>query len=256
MHHFPGFGSQKHHPTTPAPGTFTKILYTQPFSRLRNQIALTQDVVSWYYLLSCIKLSRKTKERIPISTTNFRVNETIRVPEVRLIGPNNENIGVVPIQKALQIAREAELDLVEVAPGAVPPVCRVMDFGKFLYEKTKKEREARKAQTKIEIKEIRLRPKTNEHHRGFKTRDARGWLEEGMKVRVTIRFRGREISYPEIALEDLREIAQELADVSTIEVAPGIEGRTMSMLLAPAKPAKKKPAEKTETASQPPAEAS
>ena len=164
----------------------------------------------------------------------------IKVAEVRLIGPQNENIGVVPIQKALQIAREAELDLVEVAPNSEPPVCRVMDFGKFLYERTKKEREARKAQTKIEVKEIRLRPKTNEHHRGFKTRDARRWLLDGNKVKVTIRFRGREITYPEIALEDLKEIAEELADVSTIEQVPNMEGRTMNMVLAPAKSAKKK----------------
>lgn len=167
----------------------------------------------------------------------------IKVAEVRLIGPQNENIGVVPIQKALQIAREAELDLVEVAPLSEPPVCRVMDFGKFLYERTKKEKEARKAQTKIEIKEIRLRPKTNEHHRGFKTRDARRWLMEGNKVKVTIRFRGREITYPEIALEDLREIAEELADIATIEQAPNMEGRTMGMVLAPLKPGKKKAVE-------------
>lgn len=167
----------------------------------------------------------------------------IKTAEVRLIGPQNENIGVVPIQKALQIARDAELDLVEVAPLSEPPVCRVMDFGKFLYERTKKEKEAKKAQTKIEIKEIRLRPKTNEHHRGFKTRDARRWLMEGNKVKVTIRFRGREITYPEIALEDLREIAEELADIATIEQAPNMEGRTMGMVLAPAKPAKKKTAD-------------
>ena len=167
----------------------------------------------------------------------------IRVAEVRLIGPENENIGVVTIQKALQIARDAELDLVEVAPNSEPPVCRVMDFGKFLYERTKKDREARKAQTKIEVKEIRLRPKTNEHHRGFKTRDARRWLLEGNKVKVTIRFRGREITYPEIALEDLKEIAEELSDVATIEQSPNIEGRTMGMVLAPAKQGKKKATE-------------
>lgn len=167
----------------------------------------------------------------------------IKVTEVRLIGPQNENIGVVPIQKALQIAREAELDLVEVAPNSDPPVCRVMDFGKFLYERTKKEKEARKSQTKIEVKEIRLRPKTNEHHRGFKTRDARRWLQEGNKVKVTIRFRGREITYPEIALEDLKEIAADLADVATIEQAPGMEGRTMGMVLAPSRPGKKKTTE-------------
>ena len=114
-----------------------------------------------------------------------------------------------------------------------------MDFGKFLYEKTKKEREARKAQTKIEIKEIQLRPKTNEHHRSFKVRDARRWLESGMKVKVTVRFRGREITYPEIALEDLREIAEELADTATVEMAPNLEGRSMTMVLAPAKVGKK-----------------
>ncbi len=169
------------------------------------------------------------------------------MPEVRLIGPNNENIGVVPIETALRIAREAERDLVEVAPTAVPPVCRVMDFGKFLYEREKKEREAKKAQTKIEVKEIRLRPKTNEHHRGFKTRDARRWLLEGNKVRVTVRFRGREITYPELALEDLKEIAEELADVATIEVIPAIEGKVMTMVLAPSRPGRKKPEAETRT---------
>jgi translation initiation factor IF-3 len=170
----------------------------------------------------------------------------IRVPEVRLIGPNNENIGVVSIDQALRISREAEKDLVEVAPTATPPVCRVMDFGKFLYEREKKDREARKAQTKIEVKEIRLRPKTNEHHRGFKTRDARRWLQEGNKVRVTIRFRGREITYPELALEDLKEVAEELSDIGLIEQAPMMEGKVMTMVLAPSKVGKKpapKPAE-------------
>lgn len=175
-----------------------------------------------------------------ISTVDFRVNEAIRSPEVRLIGPNGENLGVLPVQEAQRIAREAELDLVEVAAAADPPVCRVMDFGKFIYERTKKEREARKAQTKIEVKEIRLRPKTNEHHRDLKVRDARRWLEAGMKVKVRIRFRGREITYPEIALNDLKEIAEELADVALIEQTPALEGRTMLMVLAPGKAAKKK----------------
>jgi translation initiation factor IF-3 len=137
------------------------------------------------------------------------------------------------------MAREADLDLVEVAPGANPPVCRILDFGKFLFERTKKEREARKSQTKIEIKEIRFRPKTNDHHIGFKTRDARRWLNEGMKVRVTVRFRGREIDYPEIALEDLRAIAKEMEDIAVIEQPPGIEGRTMTMVLVQGKPGKK-----------------
>jgi translation initiation factor IF-3 len=157
------------------------------------------------------------------------------VPKVRLIGPDGDNLGVVPIEEAQRIARDAELDLVEVAPNAEPPVCRVMDYGKFLYERTKKEREARKSQTKVEVKEIRLRPKTNEHHRNFKVRDARRWLKEGKKVKVRIRFRGREITYPEIALNDLRDIAEDLSDVGVVEQAPSMEGRSMLMVLAPAK---------------------
>ncbi len=170
------------------------------------------------------------------------------MPEVRLIGPKGENMGVVPIRQAIQIAREAELDLVEVSPNATPPVCRVLDFGKFLYEREKKEREARKAQTKIEVKEIRLRPKTNDHHRGFKVKDARRWLEQGNKVRVTIRFRGREMDYPELALNDLKEIAQELSDISTVEQPPAIEGRSMSVMLAPGAPKGKKKAESAQEA--------
>ena len=181
----------------------------------------------------------------------------IRVPEVRVIGPKGENLGVISTSEALRVAREAELDLVEVAATSNPPVCRVMDFGKFLYERTKKEREAKKAQTKIEIKEIQLRPKTNEHHRSFKTRDARRWLNSGMKVKVSVRFRGREIDYPQLAMEDLREVAEELSDVSTIEAAPKLEGRVMSMVLTPAKPAAKKkdsaPAEGSKKAENAPA---
>ena len=165
---------------------------------------------------------------------------------MRLIGPDGGNVGVVSIKEALKIAREAELDLVEVSPGANPPVCRVMDFGKFIYEKAKKEREARKSQTKIEVKEIRLRPKTNEAHRGFKVDDARRWLGQGHKVRVTVKFRGREMDYPEIALEDLKEVAQSLSDVATIEVPPQMEGRTMLVVLAPAKAGAPKKKEKSE----------
>jgi translation initiation factor IF-3 len=159
---------------------------------------------------------------------------------VRLIGPNGENVGVVPIQDAQHMAHEAELDLVEVAPNAKPPVCRVMDIGKFIYERSKKEREARRSQTKIEVKEIRLRPKTDEYHRDIKVRNARRWLTNGMKVKVRIRFRGREITYPEIALEDLKQVAEDLSDLAIVEQRPALEGRTMLMVLAPIKAAKKK----------------
>ncbi len=157
------------------------------------------------------------------------------MPQVRLIDADGENKGVVTIDEAREAAESAGLDLVEVAPKAEPPVCRVLDFGKFLYEQAKKDREARKAQTKVEIKEIRLRPKTSEHHRSFKVKNARRWLTEGKKVLARIRFRGREITYPEIALEDLKQIAEELADVGVIEQAPRMEGRTMFMVLSPIK---------------------
>ncbi|MEJ2149819.1 MAG: translation initiation factor IF-3 [Chloroflexota bacterium] len=161
------------------------------------------------------------------------MNDQIKVPKVRLIDGNGKNIGVVSLREAQDMAYDADLDLVEVAPGADPPVCKIMDFGKFQYEQAKKEREARKQQKTVEIKEIRLRPKTTDHHRSFKVRDARRWLEDGMEVRVRIRFRGREITYPEIGLEALDEIAAELEDVAVIEQRPGMEGRTMLMVLAP-----------------------
>jgi translation initiation factor IF-3 len=168
-----------------------------------------------------------------ISASNYRINERIRAPNVRLINAAGENIGVVSIEEAQNQAEEADLDLVEVAPNADPPVCRVIDYGKFIYERTKKEKEARRAQKVIEIKEIRLRPKTTEHHRYFKVKNARRWLKEGKKVKVRIRFRGRERDYPELAMEDLKEIADELQDVSVIEQRPSFEGRTLLMVLAP-----------------------
>lgn len=182
-----------------------------------------------------LNTKQRTEEKNISSKIEYRINERIRAEKVRLVDENGENVGIVDIQDALRRADVAGFDLVEVAPNAEPPVCRIMNFGKFLYEKEKKEREARKAQTKIEIKEIRLRPKTTDHHRDFKVDDARRWLKSGMKVRVTIRFRGREITYPELAMEDLREIAEMLSDVADIEQAPNMEGRSMFMMLTPKK---------------------
>ena len=144
-------------------------------------------------------------------------------------------MGIVSLSEALVLAHENELDLVEVSPAADPPVVRVMDYGKFLYRQAKQDREARKAQKQVEVKEIRLRPKTTDHHRSFKVKDARRWLEEGKKVKVRIRFRGREVTYPEIAVEQLNGIAAELSDVSVIEQRPNREGRTMLMILGPSK---------------------
>jgi translation initiation factor IF-3 len=152
---------------------------------------------------------------------------------VRLITDTNENIGVISLRQALEMAEAKGLDLVEVSPNAEPPVCRIMDFGKFQYEKRRKEREAKKQQKIIEVKEIQLRPKTDQHHLSFKVRDARTWIKEGMKVRVRVRFRGRERDYPDIAQERMLQIASELQDVAIVEQPPMLEGMTMLMVLAP-----------------------
>ena len=164
-----------------------------------------------------------------------RVNEDIRVPEVRLIGVAGNQLGVVSITEALKIAQEQQTDLVEVAPQANPPVCRLMDYGKFLYERSKKEREARKSQKQTEIKEIRLRPRTGEHDIAYKIRDARRFLKRGAKVKVRIRFRGREITHPELAKVLLDRVATELSDVALIEQEGRMEGHTMLMILAPSR---------------------
>ncbi len=157
----------------------------------------------------------------------------IRVREVRVVDENGEQLGVLPTFEALRLAQERNLDLVEVAPNAVPPVCRLLDFGKFQYEKQKKEREARRTQKVIEIKEIRLRPRTGEHDLDVKVRQALVFLQEGSKVRVTVRFRGREIQHPEIAREQLSEFAEKVGDAALIEVPPAMEGPSLFMLMTP-----------------------
>lgn len=148
---------------------------------------------------------------------------------------------MLSFEEAMDLAKKAGVDLVEVAPNAKPPVCRLMDYGKFMYTKSKRERQARKAQVKTEVKEIQLRPKTGEHDIGFKLRDARKWLLKGAKVKVRIRFRGRERYIPGIGRDRLAEVAERLSDVSQIEAHPSFEGRTMIMILAPLK---SKPQEK------------
>ena len=161
------------------------------------------------------------------------MNERIRSREVRLIDQEGTNHGVIPIQEAADIAQKAGLDLVEVAPNARPPVVRVMDYGKFTYEKTRREREARKHQKQIEIKTIKLSPKIADFHRDLNVKRAREWLGEGKKVKVVVRFKGREITYPELGRELMDGVAQELEDVSTIEQRPNLEGWSMVMMLTP-----------------------
>lgn len=182
---------------------------------------------------SLLPLLKEWGEDLISAKDERRINEEITAPEVRLIGVDGAQLGVMKTSKAITIAVEQGTDLVEVAPNAEPPVCRLMDYGKFLYEAQKRERDARKSQSKVEVKEIRLRPKTGEHDINYKLRDARRFLERGAKVKVRIRFRGREVTHPELAKDLMIRIAEELNDVAIVEKTPGMEGNTMLMILGP-----------------------
>ena len=168
-----------------------------------------------------------------IQKQRVRVNEQIRVPEVRLIGADGKQVGVMPLKEALALAEEAHLDLVEIAPQATPQVCRVMDYGKFKYQQSKKQQEARRRQTTIQVKEIKVRPKIEEHDMGFKLKNTRRFLAEGDKVKISVIFRGREIAHPERGYRLLAQMAEALADVGRIEQEPKLEGRNLSMIVSP-----------------------
>lgn len=160
------------------------------------------------------------------------MNEQIGVPTVRLIDHNGENRGVVTTREALAIAADAGLDLVEISPNAVPPVCKILDFGRFKYESQKKAAEARKKQKVIEVKEIKLRPGIDDHDFDVKMRAMRTFLEEGDKVKVTMRFRGREFAHTEIGMSVLEKVREMLGDLSKVEQYPKMEGRQMVMVLS------------------------
>lgn len=164
---------------------------------------------------------------------DWRVNEEIRVKEVRLVSEDGEQLGIVPIREALQIAQEKGVDLVEVAPSAKPPVCRLMDYGKFKFEQGKRDKEARKKQKVISIKEVKMRPNIEEHDFDVKTKNARKFLTAGDKVKFTIMFRGREITHPELGQKLCQKFAAELADISAVEKIPKVEGKNMVMILVP-----------------------
>jgi len=166
----------------------------------------------------------------------IRINHRIRVPEVRVIGADGSMLGVLQTHEAMRMAQEQGLDLVEVNPKAEPPVCKILDFGKYKYEEKKKTAEAKRKQTVVEIKEIKLRPKTDDHDVDFKIRAARRFLEAGHKVKVTVRFRGREITHPEKAQEQITLMVQGTEDLANLESRPMMEARTMTVLIAP-KPA-------------------
>jgi translation initiation factor IF-3 len=186
---------------------------------------------------------------------DLRVNEQIRIREVRLIGENGEQLGVLPTLEALRHARERGLDLVEVAPTAVPPVCRLLDYGRFKYEQEKKDREARKNQKIVLMKEIRLRPKTDEHDIDFKSKQIERFIEEGDRVKVTLRFRGREMAHPNLGRQLLEQVADRVKNVAAVERMPLQEGNTMTMILTKAKvsaPPAAKPAPTDAPAAAPP----
>jgi translation initiation factor IF-3 len=162
-----------------------------------------------------------------------RVNYRIRVPEVRVIAADGTQLGIMTSQDAIRMAQEQTLDLVEVNPKADPPVCKIMDFGKYKYEEKKRANEARKKQNVVEIKEVKVRPKTDEHDLDTKIRHIRRFLEEGNKAKITVRFRGREITHPEKGREVLDDIIKALEGLINIEGNPALEGKAMTMLIAP-----------------------
>ncbi|MEJ2365856.1 MAG: translation initiation factor IF-3 [Deltaproteobacteria bacterium] len=161
------------------------------------------------------------------------VNQKIRAPQIRLISEDGTQLGIVPLEEALARAAEEKLDLVEVAPKASPPVCRIMDYGKYKYMQAKKLQEAKKKQTTIQIKEVKIRPKTEEHDYQFKLRHIKRFLSEKNKAKVTIMFRGREIAHSELGLKVLERIIADIEEEGIVEQAPKLEGRNMIMILAP-----------------------
>ncbi|QUS37136.1 translation initiation factor IF-3 [Falsirhodobacter algicola] len=182
-------------------------------------------------------MARRPHNAPPTRDTGPRTNERIRAPEIRLIGADGENVGVVTPARALAMAEDAGLDLVEISPNAEPPVCKIMDFGKFKYEQQKREAEARKKQHIIEIKEVKFRPGTDTHDYDVKMRSVLRFLGEGDKVKVTLRFRGREMAHQELGLELLNRVAADVneAEAGKVEAMPKLEGRQMVMMIGPAK---------------------
>ena len=164
---------------------------------------------------------------------DWRVNEDIRVKEVRLVSEDGEQLGIVPIREALAMAEEKSVDLVEVAPSAKPPVCRLMNYGRFKFEQSKREKESRKKQKIISIKEVKMRPNIEEHDFQVKAKNARKFLTAGDKLKFTIMFRGRQITHPELGEKLCIQLAKELSDISAVEKSPKVEGRNMVMILVP-----------------------
>ncbi|MBQ6928044.1 MAG: translation initiation factor IF-3 [Oscillospiraceae bacterium] len=195
-------------------------------------------------------------EVFPIANAVHQINEEILDKEVRLIGDQGEQLGIMPVDEALRIATEHELDLVKIAPGSNPPVCKIMDYGKFRFEQAKKEKEAKKNQRVIEIKEIRMSPGIDTNDFNTKLKNAQKFLNDGDRVKVSVRFRGREMAHTEIGADLLKDFAAQCTEIANMDKAPKLEGRNMSMFLSPKpqtppkKPAKPKQPRAPETAAE------
>ncbi|MEM7596831.1 MAG: translation initiation factor IF-3 [Pseudomonadota bacterium] len=179
-------------------------------------------------------MARRPHNAPPQRDTGPRVNDRIRGSDIRLIGAEGENIGVVTPERAMELAEAAELDLVEISPNASPPVCKIMDYGKFKYEQQKRESEARKKQKIIEVKEVKFRPNTDTHDYDVKMRNVTRFLENGDKVKVTLRFRGREMAHQDLGRDLLTRVADDIEGLGKVENMPKMEGRQMIMIIAPA----------------------
>ena len=167
------------------------------------------------------------------SRTDIRINEGIRVREVRVVSAEGEQLGIMSIQEALEAARSRDFDLVEVAPEATPPVCRIMDFGKYKYTQARRQKEARKKQTTILVKEVKMGPKTEKHDFDFKLKHVRRFLEEGHKAKVTVRFKGREMAHTELGWKMLNKMVEAVSDIAVTENNPRMEGRMLHIMLSP-----------------------
>jgi len=181
----------------------------------------------------CAVRARTSFRRWNTISKDHQINEEIRAKEVRLVGPGGEQLGIKPFREAMQIAIDANMDLVNVAPQAKPPVCRIMDYGKFRYEQQKKEKEARKNQKIVDLKEVWFRSNIEEHDYQTKFRNVVKFLNDGDKVKCSVRFRGREIAHANIGQKILERVAKEVADICVVERVPKLEGRSMIMILAP-----------------------
>ncbi len=173
------------------------------------------------------------------ASKDTRINDMIRAQSVRVIDENGEQKGILPTVEAIRLARERGLDLVEISPGADPPVCKILDFGKFRFEQGKKQRESKKKQKQVKLKEMRMQPKIDEHDLSFKVKHIREFLADGSKVKVTVRFRGREMAHKELGRNVLDRVLERLEDAFVLESPPKMEGRFMSLMIAPGTKAKK-----------------